>query len=920
MSRKLLALLTALLLLLTLATYVYYRRTLAAVPVDPYALVPDDAVLVLSTHDHPTLVRHLQETELWDNLTAVRYFQQAAGHLALADSLAGGNARRRNGLLNLLGRKLVITSVHVTGPGEFDVLYQVPLSRVSEYRQVRGLLETLGRDARYRLATRDYEGQELTVLTERRSELNLTVFNYRNHLLISTNAGLVEAVVRRLAHPDAPTVLASFGTTDLLKLRGVDGSLLINYRRLPQFLDVLFRRDAHGQVDQLAGLVSQGLLGMKLDGSRAQFQGFSNPETARGALQQRLRGQPAQPFGLSELMSTRTALLLHLAAQPARTWPRAGTPLVDSLGRNAALDSLRATFGGEMAIGYLAAVAAGSRPGRLALVRCPAPARTAQWLARLRRIEGSSPAFTKVGGYEIHPVGFTEAEVLGPLLAPARPGAVEVAASAGVLVGSYLVLSDELTLNGYLADVVAGRTWAQTPAQVSFLQETLPRARLSIFVDTRNSWNALLGVLTEDRRAGLLRNEALFKRFPQFAFQLMPAENEAAPDAQYYTQLLLRHPDLGPASTQAGGAAANGRVLAFQHALVGMPTVLPALGTRIPAVVVQDSAGTLHFVSADNAVLWSDTLAGPAVGQALLPGGGGVPGGLLLGAGHRLHLLANDGREVLPFPLNLPDTVHIAALLAAPAGPDAPARLLARTAGHELRLLDARGHLFPGWQPKRLDFPLAGEPALLSVSGRDVVVAPLQNGYVYAFDGQGNLFPGFPLSLGARLAGNLLVQAGTTLGRTHLTAINQHGELVTFTLSGDILTRRRVATWSRTARFHLVPDARGRRFVVTREDGNQLDVYLPDQAAPLLTQRFVTSGEMPVQLFDFGNGRRLVAVTEPGPGQVSLYNGKGQLLGDAPLPSTGTGIGLSYDATTDAYQLVRIVGRELRRTELKVAQ
>ena len=924
MSRKLLAFLTALLLLLTLATFVYYRRTLAAVPVDPYALVPADAVLVLSTHDHPALVRHLQEIELWDNLTAVRYFQQAAGHLALADSLAGGSARRRNGLLGLLGRKLVITSVHVTGQGEFDVLYQVPLSQVSEYRQMRSLLETLGRDPRYRLTTRDYEDQELTVLTEQRTEFSLTVFNYRNHLLVSTNAGLVEAAVRRLAHPDAPTVLASFGTTDLLKLRGVDGSLLINYRRLPQLLDVLFRRDAHGQLDQLTGLVSQGLLGVKLGGSRAQLQGFSNPETAKGTLQQRLSGQPAQPLGISGLMSTRTALLLHLAAQPARTWPyrarpRPGAPLVDSLGHNAALDSLRATFGGEMAIGYLAAVAAGSRPGRLAFVRCPVPARTARWLARLRRIEGNSPAFTKVGPYEVHPVGFPEAAVLGPLLAPARPDAVEVTASAGVLVGNYLVLSDEATLSGYLADVVAGRTWAQNPAQVSFLQETLPRARLSIFVDTRNSWNALLGVLTEDRRAGLLRNEALFKRFPQFAFQLVPAENEAAPDAQYFTQLLLRHPDLGPAAAQAGGAAANGRVLAFKHELTGMPTVLPALGTRIPAVVVQDSANVLHFVTADNTVLWSDTLAGLAVGQTLLPSGGGVPGGLLLGAGPRLHLLASDGSAVLPFPLNLPDTVRVAALLAAPAGPDAPARLLARTAGHDL-LLDARGRLFPGWQPKRLDFPLAGEPALLSVSGRDVVVALLQNGYVYAFDGRGNLFPGFPLSLGARLAGNLLVQAGSTLGRTHLTTVNQHGELLTFTLSGDILTRRRVATWSRTARFRLVPDARGHSYVITREDGNQLDVYLPTQAAPLLTQRFVTSGVKPVQLFDFGNGRRLVAITEPGPGQVSLYNAKGQRLGDAPLPSTGTGVGLSYDATTDAYQLVRIVGRELRRTELKVAQ
>jgi len=529
MSRKLLALLTALVLVLALATYVYYRRTLAAVPVDPYALVPDDAVLVLSTRDHPVLVRHLQETGLWDNLTTVRYFQQAAGHLALADSLAGGSARRRTGLLALLGHKLVITSVHVTGPGEFDVLYQVPLARVSEYRQVRGLLETLGRDPRYRLSTREYEGQELTVLTERRSEFGITVFNYRNHLLISANAGLVEAAVRRLGHPDAPTVLSAFGATDLLQLRGVDATVRVNYRRLPQFLDVLFRPDTHGQFDRLAGLASEGLLGLKLGGGQAQLQGFSTPEKARGALQQRLRGQAAQPLGLAGLLSTRTALLLHLAAAPARTWPRPGALQTDTLGRNAALDSLRATFGDELAVGYLAAAAPGGRPGQLAFVRCPAPARTGRWLARLRRLDGSSPAFTKVGPYQVHPVGFPLAAALGPLLAPARPYAVEAVAGAGVLVGRYLVLGDELTLRSYLADVVAGRTWAQSPAQVAFLQQTLPQARLSIFVDTRNSWNALLGALTEARRAGLLRNETLFKRFPQVALQLVPPADEAAP-------------------------------------------------------------------------------------------------------------------------------------------------------------------------------------------------------------------------------------------------------------------------------------------------------------------------------------------------------------------------------------------------------
>ncbi|GAA4356128.1 hypothetical protein GCM10023185_19620 [Hymenobacter saemangeumensis] len=911
MSRKLLALISAL-LLLTLATYVYYRRTLAAEPVDPYALVPDDAVFVLSTHDHPTLVRHLQETQIWDNLTAVRYFQQAAGHLALADSLARGATRRR-GVLQLLGRKLVITSVHVTGPGTFDVLYQVPLARVSEYRQVRSLFETLGRDPRFRLATRDYENHELTVLTERSSEASLTVLNYRNHLLISANPALVEAVVRRLDHPGAATVLSPFANTDLLKLRELDATLLVNYRRLPKFLDVLFRPDTHGQFDQLTSLASEGMLGLKLSGSRAELQGFSNPETARGALHQLLRGQPARPLRLADLLSTRTALVLHLAATPAQTWPAAPAK-TDTLGRVAALDSLRATLGGEIAVAYLAAPTAGSQPGRLAFAYCPNPGRTSQWLGRLRRLHNNSPSFTRVGPYQLNPIGFPEAALLGPLLDPHAPYSMEVLPGASALVGNYLVLGDALTLNAYLSDVVAGNVWTRSPAQVAFLEKTLPNARLGIYVDTRNSWNALLGALTEERRAGLLRNESLFKRFPQLAMQLLPADNENDPEAQYFTQLVLHHPNQNPAQVQ-GEAGGNGRGIAFKQHLVGLPTLLPAPGTRVPAVVVQDSARALQFVSADNAVLWSDTLQGQAVGVQPLAGG------LLLGAGNRLHLLGSDGRELAPFPLNLPDSVRVKAVLAAPgSSPGEATQLLAATAGNTLFLLDAQGRLYPGWQPKRLDFPLAGLPMLLRINGRAVVVAPLKNGYVYAFDQQGGLYPGFPLSVGARLAGGLFLQPGATLSRSRLTLVNQHGELVTFSLAGDVLTRRRVATWSRTAEFRLVPDQRSSSFVVVRDDAGRLDIFVPNASRPLVSQALVTSGPKPVQLFDFGRGKRLLAITEPSPGQVFLFNAQGKPLGAEPLPSTGQGVALSYDATSDTYQLVRLVGKELRRLDLKVGE
>jgi hypothetical protein len=928
MSRKLLALLVAAFLVLSLATYVYYRRTLAAVPVDPYALVPDDAVLVLATRDHPALVRHLQEAGVWDNISGVRYFQQVAGQLALADSLdTGGSisaaARQRRGLLSLLGRKLVLTSLHITGPGQVDVLYQIPLTTVREYRQARGVLETLGRDARYELSLRDYEGYELQELTVREGGARLTVLNYRNHLLLSTNAALVEAVVQRLRLPaDAPTVRAGFGQTDLLRLRDVDATVLFNFRRLPGLLDVLFRPGTHAQLDQAATLIREGLVGLKIGPGQLTLTGFANPETAANSWHQLLRGQPALTLRpLADVLTLRTALVLAVAGPLAVPTPLAtANPAVDSTNQlRQALDSLRTTLSPGVTLTYLAAPTPSVPPARLALVRSRAPERTAFWLARLRRLGRVSPAFVRVGPFNMYGAAF-EAEQLAPALLQHK-GAVPLpgAAPAAALVRDYLVLGETPALQAYLGEVAAGQIWSRSAAQVALLQQTLPQGRLTVLADVRQSWNALLGYLAEDRRAGLLRNESLLKYFSQIAWQLIPLDgpaDEAQPGSQYYAQLLLRRPGQGAASSLDGSpAAAN---LRFRTALVGQPLLLPATPDDPAPAVVADSLGVVRLLqSRENVVQWADTLAGPVVDPARLRL---LRGRLLLATAHRLHWLNPlDGREAPGFPLNLPDSITIAAVADLPAPRPVPHLLLA-TEANDLLLLDASGRQYAGW-PRRLEAPLAGPPVLLTVGGRDVVVAALRNGYVYAFTQTGERYPGFPVSTGARLDGPLLAQTGPTLARSVLRLVNQHGELVTLTLSGDITSRRRIATWSRTATFGLVAEAGGRAnsFVVTREDGGRLDVFSPATTTPtaLLSRQLLTSGPKPVQWFDFGAGHQVLALTEPGPAQVSLFDGQGRPLGSvAPWPSTGAGVALRYDAARRRYLLVRVLGHELRRDEL----
>ena len=909
MSRKLLALLLASLLLLSLATYVYYRRTLAAVPIDAYALVPNDAVLVLATRNHPALVRHLQEAGVWDNLTGVRYYQQVAGQLALADSLAtGGNptASPRRGLLSLLGNKLVLTSLHVTGPRQVDVLYQVPLLSVREYRQARGLLETLGRDPRYTLGARAYEGQELQELT-RRGGGRLTLLNYRNHLLFSTNAGLVEAVVQRLGHPAAPTVRAGFGETDLFRLRDFDATLLINFRRLPGLLDVLLQPGTHARLDQALALVRDGWLGLRLAPGQLTCTGFANPETAAGAWQTQFSGPLTQALRpLAEVLPQRTALLLAVDGR----LPLAAAP--DSATRPA-LDSLRASLQPGAALVWLAAPAPGPAPAPVLVLRCRAPGRAAGWLARLRRAARVSPAFERVGRFELFAAPVGAAQLAGPLGGPAP---ADTARLGTVLIGSYLVWGEKASLRRYAAEVAAGQVWSRAATQVALMQQALPQARLTLLADVRQGWNALLGALAEDRRAGLLRNESLLRRFPQVAWQLLPPDagpraSGPASASPYYAQLLLRRASETTAADSVLAASTGTR---FRTALAGQPLLLSAAENAY-STVLADSAGVLRLLpGAPGALPWVDSLPGPAVGL----GPRLVRGRLLLATAHRVHSLSvADGREAPGFPLNLPDTTTIAAVAATPGTP----RLVVATTTADLLLLDTNGRRYPGW-PRRLEAPLAGPPVLLTVGGRDVVVAALRNGYVYAFDQAGERYPGFPVSAGARLAGPLLATAGPTLAKSQVRLVNQHGELLTLTLSGDVTGRRRLATWSRTASFRLVPEAsrRAGSFVVVRQDGGQLSAFSP-AGELLLSRQLLTSGEKPVQWFDFGAGHQVLALTEPLPGQVTLYTGQGRPLAGSPAapatwPSTGSGVALRYDAARRRYLLARYQGRELRRDEV----
>ncbi|WP_303311310.1 hypothetical protein [Hymenobacter sp. BT730] len=905
MSNKLLVFLAGLLLVTALGSYVYYRRTVARVPVDAWALVPDDAVFVVATRDHPTLVRHLKETQLWDNLTALPYFQQFEENAVLLDSLTNS----RNNLLRFLGRKTVLASVHVTGPGTFDILYQVPLNTVREFRQVRAAAEALGRIPRFQVQTREFHDMMLTDIRARGTGAGVTYFNYRNHLIISASPLLIEKVIARIEHEGQPSVAADFHNIDYQKLKGVDATLLVNYRQLPPFLNLFFRPELRPSLEMLTGLGKNGLLEMQLAGNKVVFNGFTNPEIARDALHQRLRGQVPQRLRMADILSLRTAMLLHLGIQKPASL-RQPMPALSNAATTTALDSVASLLDGEVALCYLSTISARQAPARVALAHCADAGRMALALGHLRRAAGGSPSFERVGPYQLYQVGVEEvpARLLGPLFRGFGAGVV-------VQVGSFVAFAQNAAeLRPWLQDVAAGKVWAKSPTQVALLEEMQPLARLSVIMDAQNSWNVLLRALKEDRRAGLLRNETLFKRFPQMALQLVPpADSEQEQGAQYFTQLLLRHPAVSSVA-QGAVAAEDGGSLTFRNRLITPPMLVSIANARTPGMLVQDSLRVLHYITPENVATWSDTLSGSVVGPVhRLPVGDAS--GFLLATTNQLVLLDPQGRPAPHFPLNLPDSVQVSSLTPSPNQGGAT-RLLVGGGGGNFFLYDTNGNLLPNWQPKRLEFSPAAPPHYLSVAGSDVIVVLLENGYIFAFDRQGGTYPGFPISVGARLHTSAFVETGSTLQRTRLTVVTQQGERVQFNLSGYVLNRSRISTWSRGCTFRIIPDQQQRTYVVVRQEPNGLLTIFDAAGRRVVERRFTTSDVKPVQFFDFGTGRRLLSITEPGPNQVYLYNSKGKQLGGRTFPSSAPTIEARFDASTNSWIIYRSEGRALRRTSV----
>lgn len=183
------------------------------------------------------------------------------------------------------------------------------------------------------------------------------------------------------------------------------------------------------------------------------------------------------------------------------------------------------------------------------------------------------------------------------------------------------------------------------------------------------------------------------------------------------------------------------------------------------------------------------------------------------------------------------------------------------------------------------------------------MVLVLDNGYVYAIDGNGLNYPGFPINLKGTFTSPLIAQPGSSLRNSKMVLLSQAGELITFNLAGQIEKRMAFARPSRRTTFELISENSGQSFLVARQDLGRVNLYDANQKL-IMEQKYVTSAPKLIQYFYFNPANIVYVVTERGPQKTYLYDINIKLIGDRPF-TNNLPVHLNYNATLQQYQLYK---------------
>jgi hypothetical protein len=226
-------------------------------------------------------------------------------------------------------------------------------------------------------------------------------------------------------------------------------------------------------------------------------------------------------------------------------------------------------------------------------------------------------------------------------------------------------------------------------------------------------------------------------------------------------------------------------------------------------------------------------------------------------------------------------------------------------------LYSKEGKLLEGWNPLRLPYGygLGSAASHIRIQGKDYLVVPQANGIIQVLTRKGKPYEGFPFLINDRIHNPLFIEAGMNSQTTTITALTDNGEITTFNLQGELVSQRQLYRPDKSTVFKTIIEASGKDWLVARQDNKKLSI-LDKEGKTLFEKEYASPRHTLVQLYDFGAGLRIIAITDPLEKQTFLYDYSGRLISEQFIKNSHP-VSMLYQENQDKLLIYRSDGQEL---------
>jgi len=334
-------------------------------------------------------------------------------------------------------------------------------------------------------------------------------------------------------------------------------------------------------------------------------------------------------------------------------------------------------------------------------------------------------------------------------------------------------------------------------------------------------------------------------------------------------------------------------------------------------VIVQDKLAQLYQIDLQGNINWKVALDGT------------IHGGIyqvdyynnrklqyLMVTDSLVHIIDRNGKEIEGFPKPHGITSQINGLNMVDYDNTKRYRYLVTANRGEIYLFDKEVKLLDNWSPLNIDAMLASTPYHSRIGGKDFFVVVENTNKIHLLNRRGQAYPGFPVNLSQRIAGDHYFKKSPSLSISELVVVSADGLQTRVSLLGKQLGQKQFLKESNNDTYQLVSDVLGNGYLVIR-NGEMKTVILDEEGGELFDLPLLSNDVVFSYYKLSGNSSALMAWDTKSK-KVSLYDMAGnrisETLDSSQKPS------LLYFSREGNYQLFTIFNNEIRVHQLQVSK